>query len=116
MIKSYEEIMAFGKGNIEAMVKSSTLAAKGFEEMGKAYQSLAGQSAEKAQAAAKALAACKTPQELIEVQTKLTREGIETAVAESRKFAEMTSTVIASSMEPLNARIAAFQSLASKAA
>ncbi|CAA7612863.1 phasin family protein [Magnetospirillum sp. UT-4] len=115
-IEGFDKYIALGKDNAEAMVKSSTLAVKGFEELAKATQTYAASSAEKADAAMKALFACKTPAELADLQTKLARESVEAAIAEGRKFAELSQSVVTAALEPLNARMAAFQALAKSAA
>lgn len=115
-IDNFETFAAFGKDNAEAVVKSSAAAIKGFEEMAKAMQALATRSAEKTDAAVKALASCKTPVEIADLQTKLARESIETAILEGRKFAELSQVMFTAALEPLNARITAFQALAKTAA
>lgn len=112
----FEKFIALGKDNAEALVKSSTIAVKGFEEIAKASQALATKSAEKADAAVKAFLAVKSPTEFADLQTKLARESIETAISESRKFAELAQNAFTAALEPLNARIAAFQALAKSAA
>ncbi len=115
-IDGFDTFVSFGKDNAEAMVKSGNATLKGFEEMGKAMQALATRNAEKTDAALKALATCKTPVEVADLQSKLARESIEIAIAEGRKFAELSQSVFTAALEPLNARIAAFQAMAKTAA
>lgn len=115
-IDGFDKFIALGKDNADAVAKSSAAAIKGFEDIAKASQAYVAQSAEKTDAAVKALMAIKTPAEFADLQTKLARESIETAIAEGRKFAELSQTVFAAALEPLNARIAAFQSLVKTAA
>lgn len=108
MINGYEELVAFNKGNVEAVVKSSSLAAKGFEELAKVYADYTGQSVEKANAAVKALTACKSPVEFVQLQSDLTRQGFEALISESRKLAELTSKIFNISLQPINERFSAF--------
>lgn len=115
-IEGFDKFVALSKENAEAVVKSSTLAAKGFEELAKASQAYLTASAEKTDAAVKALFAVKTPAEFADLQSKLARESVESAIAEGRKFAELSQTVFTAALEPLNARVAAFQSLIKTAA
>lgn len=115
-IDGFEKFVALGKDNAEAVVKSSSLAVKGLEELAKASQAYLTQSAEKTDAAVKALLAVKSPAEYADLQGKLTRDSIETVIAESRKFAELSQSVFTAALEPLNARVAAFQSLVKSAA
>jgi phasin family protein len=115
-IDGIDTFVALGKDNADAMVKSGTAAMKGFEEMAKAGQALAAHQAATLDAAFKALFACKSPIELADLQGKLARESIETAIAEGRKFAELATTTYTAALEPLNGRVAAFQALAKSAA
>jgi len=115
-IDGIDTFVALGKDNADAMVKSGTAAMKGFEELAKASQALAARQAATLDAAFKALFACKSPIELADLQGKLARESIETAIAEGRKFAELATTTYTAAVEPLNARVAAFQALAKSAA
>lgn len=100
----YEELVAFGKANVEAMVKSSALAAKGFEELTKSYAGYGVQSMEAAGNVVKELGACKTPVDFAQLQAKLVRASVEDGVAESRKLAELTTAVVNTALEPLAAR------------
>lgn len=115
-IEGFDKIVSLSKDNADAVVKSSTVAAKGFEELAKYSQSYLAKSAETANAAVKALFSVKTPAELADLQSKLARETIESAISEGRKFAELSQSVFSAAFEPLNARIAAFQALAKSAA
>ncbi|HSV28931.1 MAG TPA: phasin family protein [Candidatus Omnitrophota bacterium] len=115
-IDGFEQFIAMGKDNAEAMVKAGNVAMKGFEELQKAWQSAAARSVEKTDAAVKAMASCKSPVEIAEIQSKLARESVETAIVETRKFAELSQSVFTAALEPLNARMSAFQALAKSAA
>ncbi len=115
MINGYNELMSFGKDNVDALVKSSTLAAKGFEELAKVMQAYNTQQAEKLQDAIKTLSACKSPVDFQAAYTQLSKEQMDSLVSEGKKFAEIATTIVTTAIEPLNARVAAFQKL-SKAA
>lgn len=115
-IDGFDKFISLGKDNADALVKSSSAAAKGFEEISKYSQSYLTHSVEKADAAIKALFSVKTPAEFADLQSKLARDSIESAISESRKFAELSQSVVTATLEPFNARIAAFQSLAKSAA
>ncbi len=109
--QNFEQIVAFGKDNVEALVKSGSLAVKGFEELSKAYTALANQSIEQTSAAVKALSTAKNPGEFQEIYTNLAKMNIEALVSEGRKLQELTNAIVTSSMAPLNARVQALGSL-----
>ena len=109
--QNFEQIVAFGKDNVDAFVKSGTLAVKGIEELAKAYAALANQSIEQTVSAVKALSAAKTPTEFQTIYADLAKSSMETLVAESRKLQELTNSVVTSSTAPLNARVQAVSGL-----
>lgn len=115
-IDGFDKFITLGKENADAIAKSGAAALKGFEDIAKASQAYVAKSTASADAAVKALLSVKTPAEFADVQTKLARESIETVIAEGRKFAELSQTVFSAALEPLNARVAAFQSLVKAAA
>ena len=108
--QTFDQIIAFGKENTDAFVKSSSLAVKGIEELTKAYTALANQSIEQTVAAVKALSAAKTPAEFQTVYSNLAKTNLENLVAESRKIQELASSIVTNSVAPINARIQAVSS------
>lgn len=105
--QSFDQIVSFGKENVDAFVKSSSLAVKGIEELTKAYTALANQQIEQTVAATKALTAIKSPTEFQTVYSTLAKTSLESLVAEGKKLQELTSTVVTNSAAPINARIQA---------
>jgi phasin family protein len=104
---SFDQIISFGKENTDAIVKSSSLAVKGIEELTKAYTSLANQSIEQTVSAVKALTAVKSPTEFQTTYTTIAKNNLEYLVAESRKIQELASTLVSNSVAPINARLQA---------
>ena len=115
-IEGMDKFLALGKENADAIAQSGAVAVKGFEELTKASQALVARNVEKTDAAVKALFSIKSPAEFADLQNKLARDAIESAISESRKLAELSTSVITAALEPLNARIAAFQALTKTAA
>ena len=109
--QNFDQIVSFGKDNVEALVKSSTLAVQGLEELAKVYSSLANQSIEQTSGAVKALSTAKTPAEFQSIYTNLAKSNFETFIAETRKIQELANTVVTTSFAPLNARVQALSSV-----
>jgi phasin family protein len=105
--QSFDQLVAFGKENTDAIVKSSSLAVKGIEELTKAYTAFANQSIEQTVSAVKALSAVKSPAEFQTVYSNLAKSSLESMVAEGRKIQELTSSIVTNSVAPINARIQA---------
>jgi len=96
---------AQGKEGFDAFVKTSTLLAKGTEDIFKTYIALAQTSAEKSAEGVKALLGCKTIYELTETQNKLAQDSFESYVSNVTNLSELTMKVATDSFEPLNATI-----------
>jgi phasin family protein len=59
-----------------------------------------------------ALAGVKGPAEFIELQQRLIKEGVETAVGDSQRIAQLTSAVFTAAFEPVKKRIETVQNAA----
>ncbi len=110
-VQNFDNIVSFGKDNVDAFVQSGTLAVKGIEELAKSYAALANKSIEETTSAVKSLSAAKSPTEFQSIYSSLVKASLESFVSESRKLQELANTVLTSSAEPLNARVQALSSL-----
>jgi phasin family protein len=109
--QNFDQIVAFGKDNVEALVKSSTVAVKGIEELAKVYSTLANQSIEQTSSAVKALSTAKSPTEFQSIYTDIAKTNFESFVSESRKIQELANSIVTSSFAPLNARVQALSGI-----
>ena len=110
-VETLDKLVAFSKDNTDALVKSSTAAFKGIEELSKVGQSLATKAVSQTDAAVKALTAVKSPVELVDVQGRLAREAVEAAIADGRQLFDVLGAVYTSAFEPIKDRFVALQSL-----
>ena len=104
--KMVEEMTAFGKGNIEAIVESSKIAAKSVETLGQDAADYAKTSFESATAAAKTLAAAKSPTEFMKLQGDYMRTAFDTLIADSARSTEMMMKMAGEITQPLSNRVA----------
>ncbi|MCG5239989.1 phasin family protein [Azospirillum doebereinerae] len=105
ILKSYDELSVLTKGNVDAVVKSSTIVAKGAEEAGKQVAAFTQSSLEKSVSTGKALLAVKTIQELIELQNAYTKASFDAFVAESTKLQELSVKIANEALAPLSERV-----------
>ena len=100
------EVADFNKGNVEAMVASAKVAAKGVQDIA-SYTVEYGKSAmEKAVADTKRLYAVKSPTEFFQLQTEITKGAVDEAVAQVSKFTESYLKLIGEVVQPLSNRYA----------
>lgn len=106
-LKGYDQFTTMNKETVDAYVQASNVMAKGFEEMGKALFAFAQSQADSSAAAAKAMMAAKTIQEVVEIQSNLARTQFDACVAEGNKVSEMGMKVTNDAVEPIQSQVTA---------
>jgi len=104
--KALEDINEFGKGNVEALVESGKIAAKGFETLGQDYADYARKQFEGTTAALKGFAAVKSPTEFFKLQADFVRGQFDSFVAESSKNTEAMLKLAGDVAKPISNRVA----------
>lgn len=109
------ELNAHSKKNLEAWVAAATAATKGAEALGAQAMSFSKTAMERQVEAAKALAAARSVQEAVELQTTFAKSALETYMSELNRATETVSATLKDSFRPLNERatamVEAFQSV-----
>lgn len=95
----------FSKGNVEALVESGKIAAKGAQEMGQSYAEDTKKGFEELTAALKEMTTVKSPTEFIELQTKLVKKSFDTAVAQTSKNSEAFLKLAGDVFQPISNRV-----------
>ena len=103
-LKGMEELVAVGKGNLEAVVQANTAAVAGAKRFNTEVAAYLKAAYEANLAAAKALAGAKTVQEAVELQNGHVRASFDTAVAKGTELSEVAMAVANDVAEPLQAR------------
>ncbi|MGU3389230.1 phasin family protein [Sphingomonas sp. M1A8_2b] len=104
--KMVEDVTAFGKGNVEALVESSKIAAKNVEALGQEVADYAKTSFESATEAAKTLAAAKSPAEFMKLQSDYARTAFDTMIAEGSRSTERMLKMFGEFAQPISNRVA----------
>lgn len=104
--KLIEEANDFAKGNVEAIVESSKIAAKGLETLGQDAAEYSRKSFETATAALKTFATVKSPTELFKLQSDFFRTSFDSYVAEASKNTEAMLKLAGDAAQPLSSRFA----------
>ena len=103
-MKTAEELVAFGQGNLEAMVKSGQIWAAGMQDIGKQIAANAQASFDETMSAFKALTAAKSLKDAFDLQTSLARSTFEKTVTESGKLTDASVKLTEQALAPLTAR------------
>lgn len=104
--KGVEEMVEFSKGNLEAVVASGRVAAKGMQEIAKYSADYGRKSIEDANATAKKFAAVKSPTEFFALQSEVAKSNLDAFVGEASKFAESYMKLLGEIVQPMQNRYA----------
>jgi phasin family protein len=104
--KVAEEINDFAKGNLEAIVESSKITAKGLESFGQEAAEYGRKSFENATAVLKGLSSVKSPTEFFKLQSDFFRTSFDSYVAEASKNTEALLKLAGEAAQPLSNRVA----------
>ncbi|MEX0922940.1 MAG: phasin family protein [Rhodovibrionaceae bacterium] len=105
MFKGYDEFSAINKQNLDAMVKSSTIFAKGFETISKEFFSYTQSALEMNVSGTKALLGAKSLKDVVDLQSEMARKSFDSALAESAKLTEMSVEVTNKAFKPLQDQV-----------
>jgi phasin family protein len=109
LTKSGEAAEKIVKGSAEALAESGNASRAAVQELTRAYQELASKNVKNLTAAMQSLAAVKSPAEFMELQQRLIKEGVETAVRDSQHIAQLTTAVFTAAFEPVKKQIESAQ-------
>lgn len=105
LFKGYEDVMQFGKDNLEALVTSGTIVTLGVQDLSKTVIALAQQSLAESMATSKALAGAKTLKEIVDLSSSLAKSTFDKLVAESSKLSLLSTKLAEDALAPINSRM-----------
>ena len=104
--KMGEEITELTKGNVEALVASGKVAAKGAETMAQDAAEYSKKSFETMTSMFKSMASVKSPTELFQLQSEFAKSSFDSAVAEASKLSEAWVKLAGEIVQPISNRYA----------
>jgi phasin family protein len=107
VLSSFEEVAAFHKDNVEAVVASSSILAKGFEALSKDAMAFAQGRFEQSVGAAKAAFAVKSLKELVDLQADFAKASFDAFLQEATRISEVGMKVANEAANPIAARVTA---------
>jgi phasin family protein len=105
--KAADDVAAYGKSNIEAVIQAGSSLFKGIEELTRGIVGLTQTQLETSIGAAKALLGAKTLAEFTDAQNAYTKTAFDLTVSEATRLSELAIRVTNEAIEPLNARMTA---------
>jgi phasin family protein len=104
-MKTAEEVVAFSRGNVEALIKSGQIWTAGVQDISKQVASSFQASYEEAVSACKALTSVKSLKEAVDLQVGLARSAVEKSVTESSKYTDASFKLAEQAMAPISSRV-----------
>lgn len=105
--KGYDDAVAFGQANLDAVLKAGEVMSKGFEDMAGTVAKQTQAEVETNLAVAKDLLGCKTLQDVVEVQSNYLKGRYDAMMANTGKLADMAKKVSNDVAKPFNERVSA---------
>ena len=103
--KNYEEVIAFNKANVDAVVKANALFVKGMQDLNKEIFAMAQATLEENAEVTKKVLGCKSVQDAFAIQNDLVKANYEKAMTESRKISDMTVKLAEEASAPIASRV-----------
>lgn len=101
------DLSAFQRDSVDAVIASATSASKSLEELNARAVDYARKSVEDSLSAAKSLGTAKSVQEVVEIHADYTKSSLEAYLAELNKTTDLFAALVKDSWKPLNDRFAA---------
>ncbi|HEX4694522.1 MAG TPA: phasin family protein [Sphingomonas sp.] len=102
----FADLNEFNKGNVEALVESSKIAATGLQSLGQGYADYARRQFEGVTATMKSFAGVKSPTELMTLHADFVRGQFDSLVAETSKNTEAMLKLAGDVAKPISNRVA----------
>lgn len=100
--KIAQDAAVAGQDQVDALVKSSTILAKGVEDIIKTCMEITQETTEKSQSVAKTIMSCKTLNEFMDVQTRLAQASFDDFLSNATRISEKAVKLGTDVFEPIN--------------
>lgn len=104
-MKTAEEFVAFGQGNLEALLKSGQIWAAGVQDLSKQMAASAQSSFDETMSTFKAMTSVKSLKDAMDLQASLARSTLEKTLAESGKLTDASFKLTEQAIAPITARV-----------
>ncbi|MDP9096769.1 MAG: phasin family protein [Pseudomonadota bacterium] len=104
-MKSAEQFISFGQGNVEAMVKSSQIVATGLQDLGKQIAANAQAAIDESMSTFRAMTSVRSIKEAFEMQANFARASVEKAMSQTGQFTEASMKLAGEAYEPIAGRV-----------
>ena len=104
-MKSAEQFISFGQGNMEALVRSSQIVATGLQELSKQMAANAQATMDESMSTFRAFAGVRSIKEVFEMQANFARSSVEKVVSQTGQLTEASFKLAEQACEPIVGRV-----------
>ena len=104
-MKTAEQFITFGQGNIEALVKASQVMATGWQDITKQMAANAQSVMDESMSTFRAMAGVRSVKEAMDIQSNFARTSIEKAVSQTGAITEASFKIAEQVYEPIASRM-----------
>lgn len=104
-MKTTEQFITFGQGNVEAFVKTSQIVASGLQDLTKQLAANAQATMDETLSTMRAMTTVRSLKEAMELQASLARSTFEKAVSQTGQLTETSFKLAEQAMEPIAHRM-----------
>jgi phasin family protein len=104
-MKTTEDFISFGQGNVEALVKSSQIVATGLQDISKMMAASMQASIDEAMGTFRALSGVRSVKEAIDLQATLARSAVEKTLTQTSQVAETSFKLAEQAIAPIASRM-----------
>lgn len=115
-MKTAEELVAFGQGNLEAVLKSGQIWTAGVQDLSKQLAASAQASFDETMSTFKAMTTVKSLKDALDLQAALARTTLEKTLAETGKLTDASFKLTEQAIAPITARVTSVVERFAKAA
>lgn len=105
VVKTAEEFVAFGQGNVEAFVKSGQIWVAGVQDLSKQVAANAQAQFDETMSCFKAMTSVKSLKDMFELQSTFAKAALEKTVSESGKLTDASLKLTEQALAPITARV-----------
>jgi len=104
-LKSYEDMVGFGKDAVDVWVQASTIFSRGFHDIGNTVIGIAQCVVEDNVTASKQFLAAKTIRDVVDLQTSFSRAQFDRLVSEGSHLSDLSVKLVEESLAPLGQKV-----------
>ncbi|MBI5165353.1 MAG: phasin family protein [Magnetospirillum sp.] len=104
-LKGYEDAVHATRENLDAVVKATTIFARGLQDLGRAMVGLGQETIEEGIAASKQMMTVKTIRELVDIHAETTRARLDRLISEGSRLSDQSVKLVEEALHPINERV-----------